>query len=168
MADSIQRHTIENPFFEVYRDMADISDKEVLKDSLQAKFERLATQMSEDELSVYGGVDTYVKNQVASHTSDWYHYYLQFDVTPYLEKLKIPILALNGDKDSSMEPRVNLGGIENTLRRSGNSSFKTVELKNVNHFFQVSEDNQIESVYFNEETFSKEALSIITDWVTRF
>ena len=154
------------PFFKsVYQDMSTIKDEEILKDSLSAKFQYIASQMDEEEFSVYNGKENYIDSQVAYHTSEWYHYYLQFDVTTYLQDLKIPVLALNGDKDVSVEADFNLNGIEHTLTQAGNENFAVVKLENVNHFFQVSEDDKIESVYFNEETFSKIALAKISDWI---
>lgn len=156
------------PFFKsVYYDIATIADKGTLKDSLQAKFSRIAQVMSEEELEIYGGAEDYINGQVGYHTSDWYHYYLQFDVTPYLEKLKIPILALNGDQDDSVESESNLNGIKKTLTAAGHPDFETVELKNVNHFFQESDNNSIESVYFNEVTFQVAALEKIADWISK-
>ena len=156
------------PFFKsVYEDMANIDDKKILKDSLELKFNFIANLMGEEELVVYGGKEKYIESQVNYHTSDWYHYYLQFDVSEYLQKLKIPVLALNGDKDNSVESTFNLKGIETTLKESGNFSYEIVELENVNHFFQVSDDAKIGSVYFNEETFSKMALNIIEEWISR-
>ncbi|GAB5550451.1 MAG: alpha/beta fold hydrolase [Saprospiraceae bacterium] len=156
------------PFFKsVYYDMATISDKAILKDSLQAKFSRITKLMSEEELLIYGGADNYIKGQVDYHTSDWYHYYLQFDVTPYLANLEIPILALNGDQDDSVESKSNLRGIKETLIKAGNLNFETVELKNVNHFFQESDNNSIESVYFNEVTFQIAALEKIAAWISQ-
>lgn len=156
------------PFFKsVYEDMARIKDKNILKDSLQSKFEKIATMMDDEELTVFGGVNNYVRSQVDYHSSDWYHYYLQFNVTEYLEELKIPILALNGDKDISVDAKFNLNGMESTLRASGNTKYEMIELKNVNHFFQVSTNHKIESVYFNEETFSRIALNKIANWIKR-
>ncbi|WP_224484717.1 alpha/beta hydrolase family protein [Robertkochia aurantiaca] len=149
----------------VYKDMSEISKKEILKDSLTSKFRRYANVLDEEEVSMYGGIDSFVNGQIEAHTSEWYHYYLQFDVTKYLEQLKIPILALNGDRDISVEADFNLNGIERTLNRSGNKSFKTIKLRDVNHFFQSSEDDKIENVYFNKETFSKEALGLIAEWI---
>lgn len=154
------------PFFKsVYTDMATIDDKAILKDSIMAKFKRIALEMEEKEFVNYGGVENYINSQVAYHTSDWYHHFLQFDVTPYLKKLGLPILALNGDKDNSIVSKTNLEGFEKTLKSAGNSNYKLVELEHVNHFFQVSENDKIESVYFNEETFSKNALTIISNWI---
>lgn len=156
------------PFFKsVYYDMATISDKAILKDSLDAKFNRIVKLMSEEELFIYGGADNYIKSQVGYHTSDWYHHYLQFDVTPYLANLEIPILALNGDQDDSVEFKSNLRGIKETLTKAGHPNFETVELKNVNHFFQESDNNSIESVYFNEVTFQVAALEKIVAWVSQ-
>ncbi len=152
-------------FKSVYEDMARIENKEVLRDSLQTKFERLMTLMSEEELAEYGGAETYLKSLVNYHTSDWYHYYLRFNVASYLKELKIPILALNGDKDTSVEADFNLTGIETVLENSGNTQYETMKLGNVNHFFQVSNDAKIESVYFNQETFSKVALVKIGKWI---
>ena len=147
--------------------MASISNKQVLRDSLQSKYTRLIPLMSPEELATFGGRDAYIKNGVAQHTSDWYHYYLRFDVTPYLEKLKIPVLALNGDKDISVESRVNLNGIKQTLEQSGNTNFEIVELADVNHFFQTSKTNSFQEIYFNEETFSEKALLKIGDWIKK-
>ncbi|MEN0006600.1 MAG: alpha/beta fold hydrolase, partial [Bacteroidota bacterium] len=154
------------PFFKsVYEDMAYISDKATLKDSLQSKFERIAKLMAEEEFTIYGGKEGYIASQVGYHTSDWYHYYLQFDMTDYLMQLDIPILALNGNRDISVEAIFNLNGIAQTLTKAGNQQFETVILKDVNHFFQSSKDDKIESVYFNEETFSKVALEKMIQWI---
>lgn len=154
------------PFFKsVYKDMASIHETDMLKKNLQSKFEYIANLMSEEELSVYGGKKNYIQSQVTYHSSRWYHSYLRFDVTGYLKKLKIPILALNGDKDHSVVADYNLKELEKTLKDSGNTQFDIVELSNVNHFFQVSNDSKIESVYFNQETFSKKALIKIGQWI---
>ncbi|MEO0340271.1 MAG: alpha/beta fold hydrolase [Bacteroidota bacterium] len=154
------------PFFKsVYKDMATIEDKATLKDSLQAKFARIAELMEEEEFIDYGGKENYIKGQVSYHTSDWYHHYLRFDLRPYMMQLDIPILALNGDKDDSVPSKFNLNGIAEACKAAGNQKCKTVELTDVNHFFQVSTDSKIENVYFNEETFSKRALEEITKWL---
>lgn len=156
------------PFYKkVYKDMATIADKKILKDSLKLKFRDFARRLGKNEYKDYGGIDNYVNAQVEENTSDWWHYFLQFDVNNYLSKLKIPIFALNGDKDTDVESKSNLKAICNTLQKSGNKNFKILELKNVNHFFQVSNDNKIENVYFNEETFSKIALKEINEWIQK-
>lgn len=152
-------------FAGVYQDMATISNKVILRDSLRAKFTRLANQMTEEELEAFGGLAAFVEGQVRYHTSDWYHYYLQFDVTPYLQQLKIPILALNGTKDESVEANANLGGIQRTLEVADHPQFEIVKLRNVNHFFQTSTSPTFASVYFNPITFAPEALNAISEWI---
>ncbi|MEM6395992.1 MAG: alpha/beta fold hydrolase [Bacteroidota bacterium] len=154
------------PFYlTVYRSMAQVKNPVRLKSSLRQKFTALSKQMTDEELDAFGSAESFVEARVERHTSTWYRHYLQFDVTPYLRRLQIPVLVLNGDLDTSVESTQNLSGIRTTLLQAGNDRVTTVELKNVNHFFQVSKDDKIESVYFNEETFSKEALEIISDWI---
>jgi len=154
-------------FKSVYEDMARIQDKSVLKDSLQKKFEYIVSIMEPTELATYGDLDTYVKQEVASHSSDWYHFFLQFDVTPYLQQLKIPILALNGDKDASVEAKANLDGMQKTLIDSGHTQHKMVELKEVNHFFQVCDNDSFKAAFFAKETFSTIALEEIANWILK-
>ncbi|MEM7575403.1 MAG: alpha/beta fold hydrolase [Bacteroidota bacterium] len=154
------------PFFsKVYATMAQLSDRGLLRDSLEQLFQGLSAEMSEEELSIYGGAKAYVASEVAAHSTEWYHHFLQFDVTPYLKKIEVPILALNGDKDDSVIAWINLEGLEQTLSTAGHTAFKTVELPGVNHFFQESDDSSIDKVYFNEVTFSTEALRVISDWI---
>jgi pimeloyl-ACP methyl ester carboxylesterase len=161
------RHT-HVPFYkQVYKNMSSINDKTELKDTLRLKFRNFAERLGKKEYGDYGGIDNYVNVQTAQYTSNWWHYFLQFDVTTYLSQLKIPILALNGNKDTDVESKSNLNGIRNTLKKSGNENFKIVELKNVNHFFQVSKDNKIENLYFNTDTFSKVALKEIGQWIKK-
>jgi len=169
MKDYPETYDRDFPFFAmVYRDMATIKNPIALERSLNQRFTRITSQMTEEELAPYGGAESYIESQVSYHSSEWYRHYLQFDVTPYLTKLSIPVLALNGNLDRSVESTQNLTGIERTLKRAGNNEVTVVELENVNHFFQVSTDDKIESVYFNEETFSEEALQIIADWMKQF
>ncbi len=156
------------PFYkQVYSSMSSIHTKTELEDTLRLKFRNFAKRLGEKEYGDYGNIDNYVNAQITQYTSNWWHYFLKFDVTSYLSKLKIPILALNGDKDTDVVSKINLSGIRNTLKKSGNDNFKILELKNVNHFFQVSKDNKIESLYFNKETFSKIALKEIYQWIEK-
>ncbi|MEM1220924.1 MAG: alpha/beta fold hydrolase [Bacteroidota bacterium] len=154
------------PFFQgVYQSMASISDKEILRDTLEKQFTGITEVMEEEELSLYGGVEAYIQSNVQYHCSDWYHYYLQFDITPFLQSLKIPILALNGDQDHSVVAAPNLAGFEQTLQKARHPNYRTILLPGVNHFFQPDTDPSFDSVYFNEMTFSPLALETIFQWI---
>ena len=156
----------EYPYFQgVYQSMATISDKDMLRDTLDKQFREITLAMDEEELLLYGGAEEYVSSNVGYHSSEWYHHYLQFDVTPYLQTLKIPMLALNGDQDHSVVATPNLAGFEQTLQKAGHPNYQTILLPGVNHFFQPDADPSFDSVYFNEMTFSPQALETIFQWI---
>ncbi|KEO71887.1 alpha/beta hydrolase family protein [Anditalea andensis] len=150
---------------QVYRSMAQINDKEILKETLDPLFDTWMASIADDEFIVEGGREKYKRDQINSHTSEWYHYFLQFDVNQYLPKLDIPILALNGTKDFLVDADQNLEGLRKTFEAMGHPNYKLVELENVNHFFQPCKVGNFEEVYFLEETFSVQALQEISDWI---
>ncbi len=97
--------------------------------------------------------------------SPWFRYFLRYDPKQILEKVGVPVLALNGEKDLQVPPKEDLKGIEEALKAGGNKNFKTVELPGLNHLFQHAKTG-LPSEYGNiEETFAPEALKIIGDWI---
>lgn len=87
------------------------------------------------------------------------------DPTTFWKKVKCPVLALNGDKDVQVAAKENLPAIEKALKSSGNKSVKTVNLPGLNHLFQHCNTGLPSEYGTIEETFSPEALKIITDWI---
>lgn len=151
----------------VYTAMAQIENKEVLRDTLDHLFSNWLKTIPEEELMEVGAVEKYKAQEVARHHSDWYHYFLRFDVNDYLSGLKMPILALNGNKDIQVDARQNLGGFQKALDLNGHPNYKTVELDNVNHFFQPCERGDFPEIYFLKETFSIVALEEISTWINK-
>jgi len=98
-------------------------------------------------------------------TTPWFRYFLAYDPQPVLTKIKIPVLALNGSKDMQVAAQANLQGFEKGLLAAGNKHFKTVELPDLNHLFQHCQKCTVAEYGLLEETFSKEVLGIMTDWL---
>ena len=106
-----------------------------------------------------------LKATFGASTYTWFRYFLFTDPSVYWKKVKCPVLALNGEKDLQVAAHENLPAIEKALKSSGNKSVKTVQLPGLNHLFQHC-DKGLVSEYGNiEETFSPEALKIISDWI---
>lgn len=96
----------------------------------------------------------------------WMRYFIAFDPVPYWEKVKCPVLALNGEKDLQVEARENLEAIRRALEKGGNKQVKIVYLPGLNHLFQTSPKGLPSEYAFIQETFSPEALKMIADWVS--
>jgi len=96
----------------------------------------------------------------------WMRYFMFTDPARFWKKVSCPVLALNGTKDLQVAADVNLPAIEKALKSGGNKNVKTVKLDGLNHLFQHSATG-LPSEYGNiEETFSPEALKIISDWIS--
>ena len=83
----------------------------------------------------------------------------------YLEKIKIPVLALNGDKDLQVLPKENLAAIKAALDKAGNTNVEIMELKSLNHLFQEATRGSLGEYSEIEQTFSPLALDMITKWI---
>ncbi len=105
------------------------------------------------------------EQSVRTLLSPWFRFFLKFDPAEYLENVRVPVLALNGEKDLQVPPKENLSGIEEALKIAGNKNFKTVELPGLNHLFQNSKTGSPNEYGEIEETFSPNALKIIGDWI---
>ncbi len=98
-------------------------------------------------------------------SSPWMMNFIQHDPAPILQKIQIPVLALNGEKDLQVPAEENLAAIEAALKQGGNSTFSTKQFPNLNHLFQNCETGLMNEYGMLEETFSEEVLKEITEWI---
>lgn len=95
----------------------------------------------------------------------WMRFFLTYDPIPDLQKVTVPVLALNGSRDEQVNPS-NLALIKNTMEASGNTKVKTYEAPGLNHLFQhCLQCGSIAEYMALEETFDVSALKIIGDWI---
>ena len=92
-------------------------------------------------------------------------YFLKFDPSTALEKVKYPVLALNVDKDIQVPAEVNLEAIKKALARGGNKKVATKVLPNLNHLFQECQTGSPDEYATIEQTFSPVALEEISSWI---
>lgn len=98
-------------------------------------------------------------------SSLWFRLFLKLDPRTYLENVTIPVLALNGKLDLQVWHEQNLPEIEKALKAGGNKNYKIVALEGLNHLFQHAQTGSPSEYGTIEETFSPDALKIISDWI---
>lgn len=109
--------------------------------------------------------DEFVKLQVSKITTPWMHYFIKYNPAPALEKVKCPVLALNGKKDLQVPPKENLAAIKEALSKAGNKNITTKILPNLNHLFQECKTGSPQEYATIEQTFSPIALTEILKWI---
>ncbi len=103
--------------------------------------------------------------QIGSAMSPWMRYFITFEPKTALEKVKCPVLALNGEKDLQVSPRQNLPEIEKALISGKNKDYKTIELPGLNHLFQTCKTGSVTEYAQIEETISPNVLELIASWI---
>ena len=109
--------------------------------------------------------DENVKLFTTQATGVWMYNFIKLDPVPVLEKVKCPVLALNGSKDLQVPAEVNLEAIKKTLTESGNKKVTTKILPNLNHLFQECQTGLPTEYGTIEQTFSPIALEEISNWL---
>ncbi|MRR19016.1 alpha/beta fold hydrolase [bacterium] len=104
---------------------------------------------------------------IAQTNNPWMRYFLATDPAQFWDKVRCPVLALNGEKDIQVNHSQNLPAIMKAVRSGGNRKVKTVALPDLNHLFQHAETGAITEYQTIEETFSPEALDLITGWIRK-
>ncbi len=74
-------------------------------------------------------------------------------------------MALNGEKDLQVPPKVNLSAIENALKRGGNENVTVIEFPGLNHLFQESQTGLPMEYASIEQTISPIVLEEIVKWI---
>lgn len=94
----------------------------------------------------------------------WLNYFLKYQPAENLQKIKIPVLALNGSFDIQITSTENLAGIDAALKKGGNKHYQIKELAGLNHLFQTSKF-KAQSYEAIDETFNPEAATIVANWI---
>lgn len=94
----------------------------------------------------------------------WSRAFLALDPVPYLEKVRVPVLAIAGENDLQV-PRDNIPLIAAALRRAKNPDATAKLLPGLNHLFQHSRTGSPTEYSAIEETFAPEAIQLVGDWI---
>ena len=94
----------------------------------------------------------------------WMRTFLALDPVPYLEKVRVPVLAIAGDHDLQV-PKENLPLIDAALHRGKSPDITTRLIPGVNHLFQHTQTGAPSEYGSLEETFAPEAIQLVTSWI---
>jgi pimeloyl-ACP methyl ester carboxylesterase len=116
----------------------------VMKNSDEAVTRREVDAALKKELAKIGKADDATLARVRAsmditrYRTPWMRFFLPYDPRPVLQKLTIPILAMNGEKDLQVLAAENLAAIDGAFKVAGNVNGQTLLLSGLNHLFQTS------------------------------
>ncbi len=141
------------------------SEDKDLKEKLYSLMEK--EMAMENSMEVPEGMtkEEFIQMQVDQITDPWFMFFLFYEPSSSLERVKCPILALNGELDLQVPSKMNLEAIKESARKGGNTKVETIEFPRLNHLFQHCETGAPSEYAEIEETFSPEVLEIISKWI---
>ena len=95
--------------------------------------------------------------------SPYLKFFLELDVRKVLDKVRCPVLALNGTMDTQVEYRSNLDALKSGLSENNSDCIEPVE--GVNHLFQHCTTGSSAEYREIEETFAPEVLEKMIAWI---
>lgn len=132
--------------------------------------EALAKQTSnftEAQKKEFEPVEKTIRSQLSMYATDWFRYFVAFDPRPTLEKVKVPVLALNGENDLQVASKENLELISAALKAGGNKKVTVVSFPKLNHLFQTSRTGTLSEYQKIEETIAPTVLETIFNWISK-
>ena len=88
---------------------------------------------------------------------------VKVDLRHSLASVTCPVLALNGEKDTQVNPQTNLDAFRTFL--PGNQKNCILQMEGLNHLFQHCTTGSFSEYKIIEETFAPEAIEVIVQWI---
>jgi pimeloyl-ACP methyl ester carboxylesterase len=139
-------------------------DNAAAEQRMREEFDKLMASASEAERTQAKQI---LEAQLKQVLSPWFRHFLTYDPRPVLAKVRVPVLALNGENDLQVPVTENLREIEATLKAAGNKNVTIMRLPKLNHLFQTSETGAPGEYLKIEETFAPVALKTVGDWILK-
>ena len=148
-----------------WQKMYSVVNQEQDNETAVEKIKELFGGLSEQDKELLEWSESKLNHEAGRVTAAAYRYFLKLDTTPFLTKVKCPVLAMGGTKDCQVPSGKNLRGIEKTLKAAGNHDYEVKELLGLNHMFQTAVTGAVSEYGKIEETIAPAALKTITEWI---
>lgn len=142
-------------------------DNKLAEPKIRETLVKQQAAMNEEQRKTFAPVKALLESQIPIDLSAWFRYFIAYDPRPTLEKVKIPVLAINGENDLQVAPKENLTLIETALKKGGNKDYTIKSFPKLNHLFQTSQTGSLDEYSKIEETIAPQVLETIAVWVLK-
>jgi uncharacterized protein len=140
-------------------------DDKALEAATKEAFDAAAKLATSDEERA--AIQKGVAGSMEALKSAWFKSFVKLDPAAYWSKVKAPVLALNGDKDTQVPADENLAAIKSALARAGNKDVETQKLAGLNHLFQPATTGLMDEYARIETTIDPKALDALGAWLAK-
>jgi hypothetical protein len=109
--------------------------------------------------------DAATEAQLQMPRSPWFKYFLDFDPSPYLEKVRCPVLALFGELDLQVPAEENKQAIAAALEKGGNKDYTMHVFPKANHLYIGAGTGSPKEYPMLKKEFVPGFLDFVTRWI---
>lgn len=106
----------------------------------------------------------FFKKSLQQGDSKYLRHFITVDPSRSLKKIKCPVFALNGTKDTQVNHATNLEALKKGLT---NCPHTIKAMEGLNHLFQHCQTGSVVEYQQIEETISPEVLTLIVEWINK-
>lgn len=110
--------------------------------------------------------DFWIKSIAEEYATPIFISCANYDPEIYLTRIQCPVLSIIGDKDVQVVPENN-EAIRKALASGGNTKYKIITPKGINHLFQKCETGLISEYEDIDEDFNLNLMMEISDWINQ-
>lgn len=121
--------------------------------------------MSETQRKAFAPLESSIRSLMPMFRLPWFRYFITFDPAPVLRRVKVPVLALNGELDLQVACKENLDRIAAALKAGKNKDVTVNSFPKLNHLFQTSQTGLPSEYMTIEETMSPQVPEVIARWI---
>lgn len=107
--------------------------------------------------------DRYIGRFLALPQSPWYRHMITLDPAADIRRIRVPVLALNGDRDVMVHAEANLAAFRTLLATNPDHTERL--MPGLNHMLQHCKTCTPQEYTQLDEPISPEVLTIVSDWI---
>ena len=110
-------------------------------------------------------VDARIEMQLSSTRTGWFRHFIDFDPFGVLRALRVPVLALFGEKDVQVPAKMNMQRMKEAFKSGGVRDFTIKVIPSANHLFQVADKGTVDEYATLPKRFAPGVLETISGWI---
>lgn len=95
----------------------------------------------------------------------WFRALLVYDPRPAVSRLRVPLLALYGERDLQVPANQSVPALEDAMRAADNRDYAIEVLPGLNHLFQHARTGLLDEYSTIEETMATQVLERVSRWI---
>jgi pimeloyl-ACP methyl ester carboxylesterase len=146
-------------------------DSVEVRKALRASLVDQMNAMTIDQRKAITNEEEFIRIQmealITSFQSPWFRYFLTYDPSVALEKVKCPLLALFGGLDLQVLAEVNRKAMESALKKGGNKDYTFRVFPKANHLFLNAITGSPSEYSRLKKEFLPGFLETMSDWIVK-